>query len=177
MKKIIILFTLVLLYGSIVVAQEKDQKSGLDVGFQLNQFQNDFGLGITVSSPWLIKEALQLKLRANSMFFEYVEEETTTWQPYLNLMLSSSSGYKPSEFIRLYGEGGVILLLPSNKFSSKETEIGGFGVFGFEFFFDENFTYFFEAGGVGIGANADKIENKPIYSNGFLMSVGFKIKL
>jgi hypothetical protein len=35
-------------------------------------------------------------------------------------------------------------------------------------------SYFIELGGVGTGANADKVTGNPIYSNGFLISVGFR---
>jgi hypothetical protein len=35
-------------------------------------------------------------------------------------------------------------------------------------------SYFIELGGIGVGANADKVPGKPIYSNGFLISVGVR---
>jgi hypothetical protein len=35
-------------------------------------------------------------------------------------------------------------------------------------------NYFIELGAVGTGAKADKLPTNPIYSNGFLMSVGFR---
>jgi len=53
--------------------------------------------------------------------------------------------------------------------------LGGYGLFGFEFKIAPRFAYFIELGAVGTGATADKIESKPVYSNGFLTSVGLKI--
>ena len=91
-------------------------------------------------------------------------------------MLGLSSGSRISDAIGLYEEGGMTLILPSENFSSENYHIGGYGIFGFEFYFSEHFTYFFEAGGIGINAVANKIENNPIYSNGFIASVGCKAK-
>ncbi|MEO0332135.1 MAG: hypothetical protein AAF223_10680, partial [Bacteroidota bacterium] len=80
------------------------------------------------------------------------------------------------DFARLYGEGGIILLLPSDTFSAERTELGGYGLFGFEFYLKNNANYFIEIGGVGTGAQADKVPNKPIYSNGLLISTGFRMQ-
>ena len=38
-------------------------------------------------------------------------------------------------------------------------------------------NYFIEMGGVGTGAIAEKSIGKPIYSNGFLLSVGLRVNL
>ena len=42
---------------------------------------------------------------------------------------------------------------------------------------NKSINYFIELGGVGTGAKADKIAFKPIYSNGFLIDVGFRVCL
>ena len=52
--------------------------------------------------------------------------------------------------------------------------MGGYGLFGFEFFMNSRNNYFIEIGGVGTGAVADKVANSPIYSNGLLINVGFR---
>jgi hypothetical protein len=80
-------------------------------------------------------------------------------------------------FLRLYGEGGVIMLLPSSEFSNESNVMGGYGVFGFEFHMDRANNYFIEIGGVGTGATAEKIPTNPIYSNGFTISVGYRLVL
>jgi hypothetical protein len=76
--------------------------------------------------------------------------------------------------MRLYGEGGVIVLFPSSEFSSESEVLGGYGLFGFEFFFSHQSNYFIEIGGIGTGAVADKASGKPIYSNGLLINVGLR---
>lgn len=81
------------------------------------------------------------------------------------------------ERIRLYGEGGVITIFPSSDFSSDDMVFGGYGLFGFEFFFGKMGNYFIEIGGIGTGAVADKIINRPIYSNGLSISTGFRFFL
>ena len=67
------------------------------------------------------------------------------------------------------------MILPNSDFSSKSLVLGGYGLFGFEFKIAPRFAYFIELGAVGTGATADKIESKPVYSNGFLTNVGLKI--
>ena len=68
-------------------------------------------------------------------------------------------------------------LIPSNEFSSNQFEYGGYGLFGFEFFMNKCCNYFIEIGGVGTGATANKIVLQPIYSNGLLISSGFRMQL
>ena len=101
-----------------------------------------------------------------------------TWTPYSNVSLGimSVGGYL-TDFLKLYGEGGVIGILPSNRFSTKDVAMGGYGLFGFEFFMQNGFNYFIEIGGIGTGATADKIATKPIYSNGLSVSTGFRVVL
>jgi hypothetical protein len=99
------------------------------------------------------------------------------WEPYYSLLLGfSSATAKIHESIGLYGEGGGALIIPSGKISD-DSSIGGYGLFGFEFYFYDGFTYFLEAGAIGSGATAEDIVSKPIIANGFLMAVGLKIKL
>jgi hypothetical protein len=172
MKKIVV--SLLLLISFPCLAQEK----GPSIGFQLNEFQNDFGLGLNYTSPYFANELLAIRLRGNLMFYEYysVENNQTKWSPYSNLTLGIVSGHqKLNDVIACYGEGGVIGILPSTDFSEDNINIGGYGLFGFEFYFAPQFNYFIELGGVGTSASADKLAAKPIYSNGFVATVGFRI--
>ena len=81
------------------------------------------------------------------------------------------------EYIRLYGEGGMIALIPNEIMSSESLVLGGYGVFGFEFFFARFGNYFIEIGGVGSAARANNLPLSPIYSNGMTVSVGFRFFL
>ena len=154
------------------------QEKGFELGFQLNECQNDFGIGLQLTTPYLIKEYVAVRIRTNMMYLQHADQETLkdVFTPYVNISVGVF-GHRAMihENIALYGEGGVIGILPSSDFSSEDFHIGGYGLFGFEFYFDPQFSYFFEAGGVGVDARADKIAGEQIYSNGFLTSVGFRI--
>jgi hypothetical protein len=156
-------------------AQENVLNAGFGIGYQLVQYQNDFGFGVNVISPYFANKSIGIRLKTNLMFNQNVIDGLSDWMPYGNISLGvvGVAGQINDE-IRLYGEGGVIGILPSNKFSSTDLVVGGYGLFGFEFFFTNGGNYFIEIGGVGTGATADKVDTKPIYSNGLTISVGIR---
>lgn len=158
-------------------AQEETINKGFGYGMHLSQYQRDFGIGAQLTSPYFLKDRLAVRLRGNFMFNEHldVENDETTWTGYGNLTLGivSVGGYV-GEHIRLYGEAGAIVIFPNDEFSTKSTEFGFYGSFGFEFFSAPGSNYFIEIGGMGTGAHADAIPGKPIYSNGLMLSVGWR---
>ncbi len=158
-----------------IQAQDSLNKN-FGIGLQVGQHQNDFGIGLNVSSPYFSNQKMTVRLKANLVWNEHPDNNSeATWTPYSNLSIGFvQSVGEINNFVRVYGEGGAILLFPSSEFSSESTNFGGYGLFGFEFYFDEHYNYFFEAGGVGTGAREDKITGNPIYSNGFLVNVGFR---
>ncbi len=187
MKKITLLLTS-LCFTILLKANDGSElttkiNDGFSFGFHLNQFKDDFGLGMNITSP-TIANSFAIRLRGNYMYLEHLDfdspdsEGVLTWTPYSNVMLGLAgfSGMVGNHF-KLYGEGGLIALFPSTDFSEESSVLGGYGLFGFEFFSSNATSYFFEAGGIGTGANADKIPEKPIYSNGLLLSVGFRYTL
>jgi hypothetical protein len=176
-KRIITIFTLLSLHFGIQ-AQENQLNSGFGIGYQLVQYQHDFGFGVNVVSPYFVNNHLGIRLKANLMFNQNVIDGLSDWIPYSNISLGFIGvGRRLSENIRLYGEGGLVALFPSNRFSSNDVVIGGYGLFGFEFFFSKGGNYFIEIGGIGTGATADKVETKPIYSNGLTISAGLRFFL
>ncbi|MBL7104991.1 MAG: hypothetical protein ISS18_11745 [Bacteroidales bacterium] len=172
-------FLVLIVFGLIGVANAQEEKisNKFGMGFQLNQYQNDFGLGLNMTSPYFAHDKIAVRFRGNFMFNEHVKNNETTWTPYSNISLGLIGvAGKVCDFIRLYGEGGIISLFPSDEFSSEEFVFGGYGLFGFEFYMNSRSNYFIEIGGVGTGATADNITNEPIYSNGLLISTGFRIQ-
>ena len=157
-------------------AQENSFGSKMAIGMQLNQFQDDFGIGLNISTPYLLNESLAIRVRANLVWHQHTDQSNEgTWTPYSNISIGFIGvGGTIGDFMRLYGEGGLMYVLPSDTFSSESSEFGGYGLFGFEFFLHQHGNYFIELGGIGIGANADKVPGSPIYSNGFLTSVGYR---
>ncbi len=177
MKRLAFLVLMILSLIEVVDAQDKNISNKLGAGFHLNQYQNDFGLGLDFSSPYFVHDRIAVRLRGNYMFNEHIKNSKTTWTPYSNISLGLVGvAGKVGNFIRLYGEGGIIGIFPSNEFSSKKSAFGGYGLFGYEFYMNNSSNYFIEIGGVGTNATADKITNQPIYSNGLLISSGFRIQ-
>lgn len=171
--------TLIVLFVSVVKAQTPINK-GFAFGLNLNQFQHDFGIGINVASPSFAKGNLVVRASANLQYLQHVELDVAeeTWTGYGAFRLGLSSiGRSIADGIKLYGEGGAALLLPNDTFSDESAIIGVYGLFGFEFYMDSYSSFFFEAGGLGINSVAEKLPNNPIYANGFMMSVGWRIHL
>lgn len=174
MKKLSISVLMVFVLIGTTSAQEKISDE-MGLGFQLNQFQEDFGMGVNVTSPYFASNRIAVRGRGNIMFHEHVENNETVWTPYSNLSFGLIGvGGKAGDSIRLYGEGGIIFLFPSDKFSSEDSVFGGYGLFGFEFYMAPKINYFIEIGGIGTGAKAEILTNQPIYSNGLLISTGVR---
>jgi hypothetical protein len=171
-----ILFSIIMILSALQIQAQERLNKNLGIGGQVGQHQNDFGIGLNITSPYFANEKMAVRLKGNLMWNEHLNSNSeATWSPYSNLSLGFvQSVGEISNSIRVYGEGGAIWLFPSSKFSSKSIQFGGYGLFGFEFYFEKHLNYFIEAGGVGTGAKADKIEGKPIYSNGFLINVGIR---
>ena len=165
MKKTILILVIVFVAGFSGNAQEGAFGKKTEIGFQIAQYQNDFGIGVNLSSPYFAKKRLAVRLRGNLVWNQHLNSESVTvWSPYSNLSLGIVGVAREiGDFLRLYGEGGMIILFPSGDFSTKSFQNGGYGLFGFEFFMDRNSNYYIEIGGIGTGAVADKIAGKPIY--------------
>lgn len=172
----VLLVHLLLICVATVNAQQVNSRNGVGAGLQINQYQQDFGAGLNLTSPYVANDKLAFRLRGNILFHEHVQGNETTWTPYVNtsaglIAVSGAAG----DAIRLYSEGGVVGLFPSSKFSSEDFVFGGYGLFGFEFFISDSNNYFIEIGGIGTGAKADQLPADPVYANGLLISTGFRV--
>lgn len=173
----VIVFVMVGLTGT-AGAQQNEINNSVNIGIQLSQYQQDFGAGMTLTSPWFGQQRIAVRARSHVMFHEHMQEQETTWNPYLNATIGvTGKTGRIGDSILLYGEGGVIGLFPSDDFSSESFEFGGYGLFGFEFYMNPDSNYFIEIGAVGTGAKADEVANEPIYSNGLTISTGFRLNL
>lgn len=178
MKHFLIFLFAFIMINPAAFAQENPVNDGFGFGFQLNQYQKDFGFGLNVTSPTFAHDQIAVRLRGNLMYNEHPKNGEITWTPYSNVTLGvvGIAGHV-AEKIRLYGEGGVLGIFPSDEFSSKSIAVGGYGLFGFEFFMHKSSNYFIEIGSAGSGATADKIPTKPMFSNGLSVSTGFRVYL
>jgi hypothetical protein len=182
MKKAVFIFIIIFIFNHTGFTQEKlpDRANKFSYGFHLLNYQQDFGIGLQLTSPYIARGWLAFRGRANYQFNQHLNDvNETTWSGFGSYQLGVVGvAGMAGGFARFYAEGGVILLTPPVSISSNDIEFGGYGVFGFEFFMSTSpnvpVSYFIELGGMGVGAVADKVPGKPIYSNGFTISVGFR---
>lgn len=162
-----------LLASAGLFAQETKKPSGFSLGFGIGQYKNDFGLSVNVKSPWFLWESVAVKAEGLLLFNDQAD-----WKLYGGAKLGLCGGsIMESADIRLYGEGGALILFPSADFSDKTIEIGGYGLFGFEFIMQKKSSgpaYYIELGANGIRAIANKITGNPHYVNGFFTTTGFR---
>lgn len=176
MKKVILITTISFVFSLTAFGQNPKDKLGL--GFSVNQFQNDFGIGLNVISPYFVNSSIAATISVNLQWLQHSNQNTTTWTPYQNIQIGiQGRSFIIDDKIFIYGEGGLITILPNNVFSSKNYVLGGYGAFGFGFKIKPNYGFFIELGGVGTGATADKVKASPIYYNGFLIKVGYAVHL
>ncbi|WP_020531527.1 hypothetical protein [Flexithrix dorotheae] len=152
------------------------------LGISINQFQRDFGVGLIYTSKYFgNKSKKAIKASYNFQYLEHVNDNAqTVWTNYSNAKLGLVLATNPiHNFFRYYGELGGILILPNSQFSDESVIPGAYGLFGFEFLFLNedrlSKSIFIELGAMGTGATAEKVLNEPIYSNGFSISVGFRL--
>jgi hypothetical protein len=175
MKKISICLLLSLIYLSVKSQERVFNK--ISYGFQLVKFHEEFGFGVHLLSPEY--KNLRISVKTNLNWLNHPDVQgNQTWTEFLSNQIGVNYQICITNRINLYSEGGVVFLYPNSSFSDESLNFGGYGVFGFEFFFTENTSrnpsYFIELGGIGTGAVANKIISNPIYSNGFLISVGYR---
>jgi len=152
------------------------------IGYNINDFGHDFGLGLNFTSPYFAKKRVAVKVSENFQWLNHIGTDGKyIWTGYHNIRVGMvSGGFMINHAIRLYGEGGVAFLISPSELTATAVYSGGYGLFGFEFFAStpkNNFSYFIELGGIGTGATAEKLPGSPMYSNGFMSSVGFRIYL
>lgn len=168
------------LKAQIVSTEKPTPHTHMAIGFNLSDVQGSFGYGLNVTSPYFLNNSVAVRASANFHWLQHLKPSLaeTTWTPFTAYKLGLAGGMGMlNNAMRFYGEGGVMLIVPNKDFSSKTSVMGGYGVFGFEFFVTEHLNYFLELGGSGSGATADKVAGKPIYFNGFLSNVGLRVSL
>jgi len=69
---------LIIVFASHVQAQDEAMNTGYGFGFQILQFQRDFGLGLNITSSYFWHDKIAVRLRGNLMFNENVQNANTT---------------------------------------------------------------------------------------------------
>ncbi len=135
------------------------------LGFQISQYQKDYGIGLQLTSPFIIKR-MAFRLRGNLQFVD------PTWSPYGHLTLSFVNKYEViKDKLDVYGEGGGGIIFANRSVSTDAVYGCGFGIFGVEFHPITPLGFYFEMGGMGSGASTATGE---VYSNGFILNTGMR---
>lgn len=157
----------------------KNKNNWPSIGFTISQYNHDFGMGSCITSPYFFKKHFALRISYSRNWFQHTDSlGNYAWTDYQNSRLGIVGvGGVILKHIRLYGEGGIINLFSYNSLSDQKGTIGGYGLIGFEFLFNENKNacYFIELGGSGTSLRADKIMGKPFVGQGFLINTGFRL--
>jgi hypothetical protein len=161
-------------------------KEGASLGFALHRMQDDFGLGLRLSSPafwhWVrftgagglawYPHGLGSDGGSRWETMYYGSATVETGPPFLSTSVGA---------VRPYGFGGFIALFPPSAISTAQAAFGGLGGFGLEARFmngkggEGPVTYFFEIGGIGTSGIADKLASRETLASGFLVQAGLRV--
>ncbi|MGY6648908.1 hypothetical protein [Wenyingzhuangia sp. IMCC45574] len=178
MTKKITLFTTILfiaITSSIKAQINKDDNKFL-IGAQITQSHEDTGLGFNVTSPMLDRKNIALRLRGDVLWKKIISldiKDKKIDAPYSKLSLGVVGfGGELFDATKVYGEGGLTFIFPTNNPSSDANFFGGYGVFGLEYKTNYKNYWFLEIGGIGTGGTT-----KSISANGVLFNFGYRYKI
>ncbi|HJL43911.1 MAG TPA: hypothetical protein RMG48_21575 [Myxococcales bacterium LLY-WYZ-16_1] len=156
-----------------LVDQELAPKEAFSVGFGVQRLQDDFGLALSVVSPYVADGHLALRLEGGigwasdlrALPVDAEEQVAGAWSMYGHVRLLGVAATRLGLASgRLYVALGPSLLVLDRQLSSERVSPGVVGVFGTEFFAADAYrafpvSLFFEVGGTAHTASAD-IENR-----------------
>jgi len=138
----------------------------------------DPGLGLDITSPAFLKQRLTVRIHGNINWLEWYKVQTNDWVTYPELGATLVYNTRPSQRMRLYVEAGPFFLFPSREFSDKKFETGFTGLAGAEMFVSYRphltISYFFGGGFALCYADAEKLDNRPGYGDGFIFRNGLR---
>jgi hypothetical protein len=148
------------------------------IGVTLGVLGFDTGLGVEVTSSSFLQHRLAIRVKGginwNEWYLALMEENAT--YPFFGASLVFNT--RPMNRSRAFIEGGAFVLLPSNKFSDKESVYGISFSTGVEFFLARKphltFSYFFGGGLAFCNASAEKLESRPSYGTGLVFNTGLR---
>lgn len=156
----------------------QEEKNPFSIGFKTLQIQNDFGLGVDLVSPYFLKKKMALKLGYQLQWLEHLKGNQVTWTSYSTWQFGIKSR-RPVWEQKLFvtAEGGAMFILPSDQFSTQDSDLGIYGLLGIDWITTDHLILFMEFGAGGSKSRANKVDQSPIYTNGFISQVGFRIHL
>ncbi|HEY8041603.1 MAG TPA: hypothetical protein VIF15_17470 [Polyangiaceae bacterium] len=160
-------------------------KAGASLGMDLRRFQDDFGIGATVSTPELWRW-FRLTLGGGVAWYPHgvASNGNEEWDMlgHGRLVVEVGPTFQLGIPVRPYGFGGTAALLLPRSLSNQGVAFGGVGGFGVELAFMSGalsgpVTYFMEVGGCGYDATASKLPTNPNIASGLLLGAGLRVYL
>ncbi|MEZ4954397.1 MAG: hypothetical protein R2825_12590 [Saprospiraceae bacterium] len=179
MKNLSFHLVIVLLFFACANSVVAQRELPFRVGFQLTELHSDFGLGLNLDVP-LPGKLPTLRLAGNWHWLEIPGETRSQATSFQTIRLGiANEGWEVAEKIKVYGEGGVLFLLPANMLSGDGLATGGYGLFGFEFFAKEmnGSSLFLEVGGTSAGRRVERRESVPTFGAGLLLGAGLRVAI
>ncbi|MFA0964648.1 hypothetical protein AB9P05_22770 [Roseivirga sp. BDSF3-8] len=148
-------------------------------GIHFSNWQQDGGGGLSISTPFY--KGLAFRFKGQLMIHEYFNQ--TTGETNLAQYAGGSAGLafivgRIGETVRIYGEGGPVVVIPSEELSNSNSKFGGYALLGSEWIASRSRTYlsfFIETGYVGTLARADLAPRSPYFATGFMLNAGIRL--
>jgi hypothetical protein len=155
-----------------------ERVSRISVGASLGMQGLNPALGIDITSPAFLKRSLSVRIHGSTNWHEWYKAQTDNWVTYPELGVALVFTTRPSQRARAFVEAGPFFLFPSRRFSDKNFESGFRGLVGAEMFNRHGahltLSYFFGAGLAICYADAEKLNNRPAYGDGFFFKTGLR---
>lgn len=179
MKNTLFLSAAFLLFFAFAKSATAQDRHPFRAGFQLQELQGSFGLGLNLDVPLPGKWPV-LRLAGNWHWLDIPGETRSQTASFQTIRLGiAPDGWPVAEKIKVYGEGGVLFLLSENALSRDGFATGGYGLFGFEFFTEKinGSSLFLEIGGTAAGRRLERQDGVPSFGAGLLLGAGFRVAL
>lgn len=154
------------------------QQSPFQIGIQLQQLQDQFGLGVNVG-VFLGPQRIMLRTSAVQHWLRKNSGEGNHQATYQAIRLGSAGCWRVTEGVEVYGEGGLQMLCVGRMLTEQRTLWGGYGVFGFAFYPEETrgASLFLEIGATTAGMRAKLLPGVSAFGAGQIISTGFRVPL
>lgn len=179
MKNLTFFFGIAILLGTLLQPLHAQDKQAFRMGFELQGLQGSFGLGPSFTVP-LPGYWPSLRVAGHWHWLDVPSENNSRLADFQTIRLGTApDGWRVAEKIKVYGEGGVLLLIADRTLSNKSFTPGGYGLFGFEFFTNEigGSALYLEMGATSSGLRVERPEGVPRFGAGFLLGAGFRVAL
>jgi hypothetical protein len=148
------------------------------VGLIAGEYGNDSGIGIELSSPMISGGPFCVRSKGIVNLLEQYKAAKDHWAKYTSLGVFIVFNTKLIDRSRVYFEVGTFSVIAEKKFADKKYSQGYGGSVGVELFIVNNeklnLCYYFSGGFNYLRAHAEKLENKPLYGNGFIFNNGLR---